>query len=178
MPSGIDKLLTAFDHLSEQIDELDAELAALIENDPVCKNLMTMTGVGPQIALSFMAQIDDPGRFPSADHLGSYLALTPGEATTGGKVVRTSTLRAGPRHLKSLFVQGAWSMWRSRPNDPLVLWARALADKRGKRIAIIALARKMAVILWSMWKNDKEYDPQHASRFRLPDSTEDTAMMA
>ena len=178
LPSGIDKLLTAFDHLSDQINELDAELAALIENDPVCKNLMTMTGVGPQIALSFMAQIDDPGRFPSADHLGSYLALTPGEATTGGKVVRTSTLRAGPRHLKSLFVQGAWSMWRTRPNDPLVLWARALADKRGKRIAIIALARKMAVILWSMWKNDKEYDPQHASRFRLPDSTEDTAMMA
>ena len=69
-------------------------------------------------------------------------------------------------------------MWRTRPNNPLVLWARALADKRGKRIAIVALARKMAVILWSMWKNDKAYDPQRASSFRLPDPNEGNAMMA
>ena len=174
LPSGINKLLSAFDHLSDQIEELDVELATLIENDSVCKNLMTMPGIGPQISLSFMAQIDDPHRFPCADHLGSYLALTPGEATTGGKVVRTGTLRAGPRHLKSLFVQGAWSMWRSRPKDPLVLWAQALADKRGKRIAIVALARKMAVILWSMWKNDRSYDPRQASKFRLPSTKEET----
>lgn len=179
LPSGIDKLLTTFDHLSDQIDELDAELATLIEDDPVCKNLMTMPGVGPQIALSFMTQIDDPLRFPSADHVGSYLALTPGEATTGGKVVRTGTLRAGPLRLKALFVQGAWSLWRCRPNDPLVLWARALADKRGKKIAIVAMARKMAVILWSMWKNNLPYDAARASSVRLnTEQTKDQSVAA
>lgn len=168
LPSGIDKLLISFDHLCEQIAELDAEIRSLTETDPVCTTLTTMPGVGPQISLAYMTQIDDPNRFPSADHLGSYLALTPGEATTGGKVVRTGTLRAGPRYLKALLVQGAWSMWRTRPNDPLVLWARALAEKRGKRIAIVALARKMAVILWSMWKHDEPYDPKRASSVRLP----------
>jgi len=167
LPSGIDKLLTAFDNLSDQIAELDGELEAVMENAAVCKNLVTMPGIGPQISLSFMSQIDDPHRFGTADQVGSYLTLTPGEATTGGKVVRTGTLRAGPKHLKALFVQGAWSMWRTRPNDPLVLWARALAEKRGKRIAIVALARKMAVILWSMWKHNVPYDAKRASSFRL-----------
>jgi transposase len=165
LPIAIDVLLSSFDELTEQIDRLNEELEQRVKNDPVCRLLMTMPGVGPVVSMAYQAQLDDPHRFASADHVGSYLALVPGEATTGGKVVRTSVLRAGPKRLKALLVQAAWSMWRSKPNDPLVLWAHAKAKTRGKRIAIVALARKMSTILWSMWRHDKPYDPQRASTY-------------
>jgi hypothetical protein len=61
-------------------------------------------------------------------------------------------------------------MWRSRPNDPMVLWARRIAERRGKRIAIVALARKLATVMWSMWKHGTSYDPSRASSARhVPD---------
>ncbi len=166
LPKAIEVLLTSYEQLTAQIAELTEEIAELAKGDAVCQRLMTMPGVGPQIAVAFCTYVDDPNRFSSASELGSYLALVPGEATTGGKVVRTGTIKAGPKYLKALLVQGAWTMLRTRPNDPVVLWARGLAEKRGKRIAVVALARKMATILWSMWKHDRSYDPARASSVR------------
>ncbi len=166
LPNAIEMLLEAFDSLTDQIEKLDEQIEKLTKDEPVCQRLMTMPGVGPQVALAFMTQLDDPNRFDNAARLGSYLGLIPGEATTGGKVVRTHSLKAGPKHLKALLVQGAWAMWRSRPNDPVVLWARAIADKRGKRTAIVALARKIAVMLWAMWRDGTSYDPSKASAAR------------
>ena len=75
-------------------------------------------------------------------------------------MVRTgSTLKAGPLYLKALLVQAAWSLWRTRPDEPMVVWARSIAEKRGKRIAIVALARKLATVMWAMWKHGTAYDP-------------------
>jgi len=166
LPRTIELLLQSYQHLCEQIETLQQEVEQLAAQDPVCQLLMTMPGVGPQVSMAFTAHLDDPARFSSADHVASYLALSPGEQTTGGKIRRTGTLRAGPLHLKALLVQSAWSMWRSRPNDPMVLWARGLSDKRGRRIAITALARKIATVLWAMWKHGCAYDPARASSVR------------
>ncbi|MDD9942458.1 MAG: transposase [Myxococcales bacterium] len=104
----------------------------------------------------------------------SHPLRRPGEHTTGGKVVRTSTLKAGPRYLKAMLVQCAWSAWRTRPNDPMVLWARAIAERRGKRIAIVALARKLATVLWAVWRHDRPYDSSRAAT-RPPSSGEQAA---
>jgi transposase len=165
---AIESLLQTFDHLCEQIKNLDAQIEAVVKQDPTCTRLQQIPGVGPQVALAFTTHIDDPARFPDADRLASYLALVPGECTTGGKVVRTSTIKAGPSHLKALLVQASWSMWRARPNAPMVLWARGIAEKRGKRIAITALARKLATVMWSMWRHGASYDPLRASTARMP----------
>ncbi len=166
LPWEIELLLETYVHLCNQVDQLDACLIEISQKDATCRLLMSVPGVGPHISLAFMTHVDDPFRFASADELSSYLALSPGEQTTGGKIVRTRTLKAGPSHLKGLLVQAAWSMWRSRPNDPVVLWARKIADKRGNKIAIVALARKIATILWSMWKHERIYDPARASSVR------------
>lgn len=176
LPRPVEMLLETFEHLCEQVDKLDEQIEALTDSDPVCQRLMTVPGVGPQVSLAFSTHLDVHERFGSADELASYLALIPGEATTGGRVVRTGTIKAGPSHLKSLLVQAAWSMWRSRPNDPVVLWARAVADKRGKHIAIIALARKIATVMWSMWKHGRDYDPARASSVRAPKPPTDTRL--
>jgi transposase len=164
LPVAIDLLLVTFEHLCGQIVKLDEMIAELVQGDATCVKLMQIPGVGPQVSLAFTTHLDDPGRFANSDQLASYLALCPGEATTGGKVVRTSTLKAGPLFLKALLVQSAWSLWRTRPNEPMVIWARAIADKRGKRIAIVALARKLATVMWAMWKHDTPYDPLRTSR--------------
>ena len=164
LPVAIDLLLVTFEHLCGQIAKLDEMIAELVDSDPTCVELMQIPGVGPQVSLAFTTHLDDPRRFANADQLASYLALVPGEATTGGKVVRTSTLKAGPLYLKALLVQAAWSLWRTRPDEPMVVWARSIAEKRGKRIAIVALARKLATVMWAMWKHGTSYDPSRTSR--------------
>ena len=167
LPQAIEVMLETFEHLTEQLDTLSHAIVSLAENDDVCTRLMEIPGVGPHIAFAFTTHLDCPQRFATADDLASYLALAPGEATTGGKVVRTRTLRAGPLYLKALLVQAAWGMWRTRPNDPAVLWARKLAERRNnKGVAIVALARKLATVMWSMWKNETSYDPARASSTR------------
>lgn len=171
LPLALEALLQTYEHLSEQIAVLDKELKTRAEGDGRCERMMSVPGVGIVTAVAFMTQLDDPDRFQSANELGSYLALAPGEHTTGGKLVRTSTIKAGPRHLKGLLVQCAWSAWRTRPNDPMVLWARGIAERRGKRIAIVALARKLAMIMWSLWRHNSLYDPSRAACAR-PGSNE------
>lgn len=171
LPRSIETLLETFEHLTAQINGLDEEISKLAESDPVCARLTTVPGVGPIVSLAFVTQIDDIERFSSADELASYLALVPGEATTGGKLVRTGTIKAGPQRLKALLVQAAWVMWRARPNDPVVLWARAIAEKRGTRIAIVALARKIATVMYAMWKHNTPYDPSRAARARAASSS-------
>lgn len=172
LPAHIEALLRSFESLTEEIEKLDLQIKAIADADSVCSRMQTIPGVGPIVSLAMKTQLDEPSRFPSANDVASYLALVPGECTTGGKVKRTSTIKAGPRHLKGLLVQAAWSMWRTRPRDPVVVWARAIADKRGKRIAIVALARKIAIICWSMWKHGTNYDPTRAASRPDPQTEE------
>ncbi len=163
--------LATFQHLTEQIEKLAEEIERLAEQDRICTLLRTIPGVGPIVALAFRSHLDTHERFANADHLASYLALVPGEATTGGKTKRTGTIKAGPVYLKALLVQAVWSMWRTKPNDPLVVWGRAIAEKRGRRIAVIAMARKLATVMWSMWKHDVAYDAGRASIARAQPSS-------
>jgi transposase len=156
--------LQSYDDVTEQLELLDEEIAQITKQDDACQRLMTMPGVGPQIALAISCHLADPARFANAENLGSYLALVPGEMTTGGKIKRTGVIAAGRSHIKALLVQAAWCRWRARPNDPDVLWARSIAAKRGKRIAIVALARKIAVMLWAMWKNKTNFQPALAAK--------------
>jgi transposase len=152
-------LLQSYDAMTAQISELDVKVRELVKHDATCQRLMTMPGVGPVVSLAFSSYLDNAQRFADADKLGSYLALVPGEMTTGGKIKRTGVIHAGPGYLKSLLVQSAWSMFRYCPSDPAVLWAKSIAARRGKRIAIVALTRKIATMLWSMWKHGTNYDP-------------------
>lgn len=166
LPLPIETLLTSFEHLCDQLDALDEQVCNLAQSDATCQRLMTMPGVGPNVSLAFTTHLDDPQRFESSDDLASYLTLVPGEHTTGGKIKRTGTIHAGPVYLKAMLVQAAWSLYRARPGEPVVLWARAIADKRGRRIAIVALARKIATVMWAMWKHGTRYDPTRASSVR------------
>jgi transposase len=71
---------------------------------------------------------------------------------------RTGITKAGPTRLRWALVQAAWNFRRTRQDDPAVLWSRGIEQKRGRRIAIVALARKLAGILYALWRDGTTYD--------------------
>ena len=170
VPEFIERLLISIENLSEQIKKANEDLMALAKEDDICKLLMSAPGVGPNTAIMFAATIDDVKRFNSGHAVESYLGLTPGENSSGTKQRRTGITKAGSRRTRYLLVQSAWSMWRTRPDDPAVKWAHQVAERRGKKIAIIALARKLAGMLFAMWRDGAQYDPSHvpSRRERTP----------
>lgn len=161
LPDYVERLLATIDGLNAQIKEADQALKKIAEQDPTCKLLQTMPGVGSITSVCFATAIDDVSRFASADKVSSYLGLTPGENTTGFKTKRTGMTKAGSSRVRWTLNQAAWSMVRCRPHDPLVQWYLQVVGRRGKKIAITALARKMAGILYAMWRDQMPYNPAH-----------------
>lgn len=169
LPAHIEALLVVIDELNDQIGTLDRDLRALAESDPVCTRLMTLPGVGPVTATRFVAAIDTPTRFRTAQGVTSYLGLTAGERSSGQSKHRLGITKAGSAPVRRVLTQAAWSLWRTRPDDPVVRWAQQVAKRRGRQIAITALARKMAGILFALWRDETRYDA-HRAAAPLPDS--------
>jgi transposase len=164
MPAHVQRLIAVIKALNEQIAATDAEVESLASGDEVCARLMSVPGVGPVTSLRFKTVIDDVKRFASAKALESYIGVTPGENSSSEQVRRTGVTKAGSAALRHVLTQACWSMWRARPNDPLVLWARQVAGRRGSGIAITAMTRKLSGILYAMWRDTTIYDPRRAVR--------------
>lgn len=163
IPLAVARLLTVIESLNEQILDATKELGLLAKDDQTCVRLMTAPGVSTISALRFLAAIDDVGRFPTASAVRSYLGLTPGEHSSSERQRKTSITKAGPSKVRWTLCQASWCAWRSRPEDPLVQWAHKLAERRGKGIAIIALTRKLAGILYAIWRDGTTYTPEKFS---------------
>jgi transposase len=158
VPPFVERQLRAIGSLSDEIKSADKELAARAESHDVCRLLMSIPGVGPQTALRFTAAIDQVSRFASPAELESYLGLTPGEDSSSDRKRRTSITKAGSASVRWILVEACWSMRRCRPKDPIVLWADRIAQRRGRRIAVVAMARKLAGIMCAMWRDGTRYD--------------------
>jgi transposase len=164
LPGHIEALLDTLELINTQIAALDKQIEELAAADPICKRLMTVPGVGPVTALRFTATIGDIHRFNSAHAVQSYLGLVPGENSSGSKKQRTSLTKAGNSHVRWLLIQAAWSAWRTRGCDPMVCWAKHVAQRRGNFVAVVALARKMAGILYAIWRDESHYEPDRGAR--------------
>lgn len=163
LPDFIEQVLKALEALNEQIALANAQVEELAERDAACVRLMSMPGVGPITALSFRSALEDPGRFRSAQAVGSYLGLTPGEKSSGARTTRLGITRAGSSRCRRVLVQAAWSAYRTSREDRMVQWARKLAEKKPPQVAVVALARKMSTILYAMWRDGAAYNPAHES---------------
>lgn len=154
---------------------LDDRLAELTRTDPAAALLASAPGVGPVTASAFVATIDDVGRFHSAHELEAYLGLVPREKSSGEKRRLGRITKAGNRRVRWLLVEAAWGLLRSGASArtaesraetaALRAWAMRIAARRGKSIAAVALARRLAGILFAMWRDGVPYD---ASKIRLP----------
>lgn len=164
LPEYVERLLKAIDALNEQIAAADEELTQIAENDPICARLMSVPGVGPVTSVRFAAAIDDVTRFPSAHAVESFLGLTPGENSSSERKQRTGITKAGPAAARGALVQAAWNLRRTRPLHPISQWATKIEQRRGKFIATVAVARKLAGILFALWRDGSTYDATRGTR--------------
>lgn len=165
VPAHIARQLVVLDAMNVQIRAADAQVRAIAKQHPVCQRLMTVPGVGPITAVRFVAALDDVTRFRTAHGVQSYLGLTPGENSSSERQRRTGITKAGSTPLRQALVQVAWTVIRTAPNEPMTRWATQIAARRGRFIAVVALARKIAGILFALWRDGTTY---RASRSAEP----------
>jgi transposase len=157
LPEHIDRQLVVIATMTVELKAADKQVAKIAKGHPVCTRFMTVPGVGPITAVRFLAAIDDPTRFHSAHAVESYLGLTPGENSSSQRRQRTGITKAGPAALRWSLTQAAWAAMRVRSQQPMIDWTRRIIERRGKRIAIVALARKIAGILFALWRDGTTY---------------------
>jgi transposase len=156
----LEPLLKQLDAINPELAAAEAKLAELGETEPVVKLLMTAPGVGPIIAASFVSVIDDAKRFRSPHQVESYVGLVPSEDSSGGKRRLGAITKKGNPYLRSLLIEGAWGILiHGERHEPLRVWAEAVAERRSRKIAVTALARRLVGVLWAMWRDSKPYDP-------------------
>lgn len=157
----ISPILVVIDTINAQIKECD-EVLEREAKMPVAKLLRSAFGVGPMTALSFIAAIDDPARFENPRALSSYLGLVPTERNSGdSKRPPGSITKAGDVLARSYLVEAALIiMMPKSPATPLKKWGESIArkGKASKKHAAVAVARRLARILWAMWRDNKPFD--------------------
>ena len=158
-------LVEAVEPLTRMIETSTAAIATLDQHlrhraaaDPVVQQLQTVPGVGVIVALTFRTQLDTIDRFTHAGQISAALGLVPREDSSAERRHRGHITKAGPRELRSLLVQAAWACWRSSQSAALRAWAEQLAARRGRRIAVVALARRLSRILYALWRDGVTFD--------------------
>jgi transposase len=164
MPAFVERQLQVIESLTPQIDAATQELEEQAGKDEVCQRLMSVPGVGPITAVRFTATLDEPGRFADAHRVESYVGLVPSESSSSGRQRRGSITKAGNGAMRWLLVQAAWCLWRTQPHDPMTKWARQIAERRGRPMAIVALARKLCGVMYAIWRDGTSYLPQCAAQ--------------
>lgn len=144
--------------LDQEIAAADQRLAQHLAAEPVVRRLATAPGIGPVTATAFVAALDEITRFASAHQVEAYLGLVPSGRSSGERQRRGRITKAGNTRMRWLLVEAAWRA------APLRAWAERIALRRGTRIAVVALARRLAGALYAMWRDGTSYAPRPASR--------------
>ncbi len=161
----VEPLLILVETIETQLANTEEQLALLCSQEPLIAVLTTTPGVGTVIAATFMSVIDEAKRFQSAHQVESYVGLVPSEDSSGGKRRLGAISKKGNGYLRTLLVQAAWVIMRNGDkSDPLYLWVHKLVERRGKRIAVVALARRLVGVLWAIWRDGTVYDAQHLAQ--------------
>ena len=166
LPPGLEEatppLVALLGHLNAAIDTADTQVTALAKANPVVTRLMTVPGIGPVTATAFVAVLDDVARFRDAGEVTSFLGLVPREYSSGERQHKGGITKTGDRHLRSLLVQAAWVLYRlpTPAAAPLRTWAQRVAHRRGARVAVVALARRLTRVLYAMWRDEQPFHPQ------------------
>ncbi len=160
LTTALAPLFAVFAPLNAQIAVADARIAALTKEDPIATRLTTAPGVGPVTASAFVATIDDITRCRTAHELEASLGVILSERSSGEERQVGHITTSGNGRMRWLLVEAAWSILRSKSAETAALRAQTvpIAQRRGTRIAVVALARRLAAILYAMWRDDVAYD--------------------
>jgi len=159
--SEIAPLLAVMRHVNHQLSYSDQVIEEVTAQDARVQRLRTVPSVGPVTAAAFVATIDDVRRFRRAHEVEAYLGLVPRELSSGESQRRGRITKAGHARLRWLLIQAAVSILRRRPPqaEALHAWALHIAARRGKHVAVVALARRLAGILYALLRDGSVFAP-------------------
>jgi transposase len=160
--SEVAPLLAVMRQVTRQVAYSDERIAALPRTDPRGRRLQSVPNIGPVTAAAFVAALDDAPRFGRAHEVEAYGGLVPREWSSGETQRRGPITQAGSGRVRWLLIQAAVSM--RRLHDPRTTelrdWAQRIAARRGKKIAVVALARRLAGILFALLRDGPVYTPR------------------
>ena len=171
-------LLTVLDtiaSLTQHIKDYDRQIEALCqERYPEASLLTPIKGIGPLVALTFVLTLEDPGRFSKSREIGPAIGLVPRRDQSGDKDPQLRITKTGNAYLRQLLVNAAhYILGPFGPDCDLRRWGLKLAERGGKNAkkrAVIAVARKLAILLHRLWKTGEIYDPFYQSSNQINDS--------
>jgi transposase len=154
----MEPLLSAHERLRAETMHLHRHLVHVVRQDPVCRRLMTMPGIGPVTALTFRATIDEPDRFKRSRLVGAYLGLTPRRHQSSEMDLIGRIKKVGDAETRTALFEAANVILRPSTRwSSMKAWAIKLAGRSGSRRAKVALARRMAVTLHRMWIDQEDF---------------------
>lgn len=163
-------MLSKIQALTATIKRLDRQIEQLSENRyPEVQRLLRIPGVGPVTALCFVLVLQSPERFETNRAAGAYVGLTPGRNQSGEKDPDCRITKAGDSYLRQLLVQSAHWILNFGQDSDLKRHGQKLLERGGKyarQKAAVAVARKLAVVMLTVWRTGKEYDPLYNTRRR------------
>jgi transposase len=147
-----------------QLREIDRALLSVHRVDDMARRLATIPGIGPVGATALAASVTDPGQFRSGRQFAAWLGLTPLQNSSGGKERLGRITKMGDKYLRKLLVIGATSLVRRAKHKPETADHRlvALLARKPVRVATVAMANKMARIVWAVMTRGDVYQPVHA----------------
>jgi hypothetical protein len=171
LQAALAPLLSALETITARIREYDAQIEKLAEESyPEVALPKQVKGVGTLIALTYILTLEDPRRFQKSRDAGCYVGLQPGRRNSGESERQLHITREGDSYLRMVLVQGAQHILGPFGEDSdLRRWGLKLAERggrNGKKRAIVAVARKLAVLLHHLWISCEAYEPLHNSRKR------------
>jgi transposase len=170
---ALEPLLREVESLNAQIKEYDRRIEKMArETHPEVELLKQVKGVGDLIALTYVLTIDDPRRFRKSREAGCFVGLQPGRRNSGQSEPQMHISKEGDRYLRTLLVQGAhYILGPFGEDSDLRRWGLKLAERGGKNAkkrAVVAVARKLAVLLHRLWLGGEVYEPLRNSQRQMP----------
>lgn len=152
-----------------RLQAIDRSIMALQRTDDVARRLSTIPGIGPVGATALAATVADPKQFRSGREFAAWLGLTPSQNSSGGKDRLGRITKMGDRYLRKLLVIGATSLIRRARYKPETADPRlvALLTRKPLRVASVAMANKMARVVWAIMARGETYQPRHAPSLAL-----------
>ena len=162
-------LFKEIESLNERVKEYDERMEKLAKDVyPEVSLLKQVKGVGTQIALTYVLTIEDPYRFSKSRQVGCFLGLRPGRRNSGESEPQKGISKEGDRYLRTMMVQGAhYILGPFGEDSDLRRWGQKLAERGGKNAkkrAVVAVARKLAVLLHRLWVGGEVYEPLRNSQ--------------
>lgn len=157
----LDELLDEWRDLDARIDDVEGIIRTSARESPAARRLMEIRGVGEMIATAALAKLGRGNQFKSGRQFSACLGLVPKEHSSGGIQKLGGISKRGDDYLRRMLIQGAWAVltYAQGRRDGLSRWALQVKERRGKHKAVIAVANKLARIIWAMVRHETVYSP-------------------